>query len=372
MKTAPPRISLSAVCLAAFAAAAFTPDPAGAQSEPPAQEVTVASAQRKAIARARDSEPFYTSAEPLEVKLTTNLRRIRGDKEDKAPWRPATLTYTDPSGKAIEIPTQIRTRGLWRLRNCDFPPLRMNFTREATEGTLLAGVDKPKLVNYCENRDSYEEMITQELQLYRIFNLLTPASHRARLLRITYADSASGKPQATRMAIVVEEPEVMAARLGGAVVEVKGATPEFLVAHQDVLAAVFQYLIGNTDWSVAGLHNVDLVRQEDGNHLPIPYDFDFSGVIDAPYATVDPKLSVKRVRQRLFRGYCHPPAEFAKVFSLFNEKRDAIYALYSDPVGSRISKRTVTATLKYFDAFYETINDPRRAKSQILDACLKV
>jgi hypothetical protein len=144
-----------------------------------------------------------------------------------------------------------------------------------------------------------------------------------------------------------------------------------LKSSQDVLASVFQYLIGNTDWSTYALHNMELVRQEDGDHLPIPYDFDFAGAIDAPYASVDPKLRIVRVRQRVYRGYCHPREEFEKVFSLFNEKKPAIYALYSDAIGSRLSKRTVDLTLRYFDEFYETINDPKKAKSHIIDACLK-
>jgi hypothetical protein len=335
------------------------------------EDEKIASDQKKAANRAKKSEPFYTAPSVFEFKLTTNIRRIRSDKEDKAPWRAATLSYTDADGKQVEIPSALRTRGIWRLKNCEFPPLRMNFTSEATKNTLLEGVDKPKLVNFCENTDAYEQLIMQEMQLYRIYSVLTPASHRARLARITYADSASGKTHATRIAIIVEEPEVMAARIGGSLVETKGATANDLSSYQDVLASVFQYMIGNTDWSTYGLHNMELVRQANGDHIPIPYDFDFAGAIDAPYASVDPKLRINRVRQRVYRGYCYPAEEFEKVFTVFNEKKPAIYSLYADAIGSKLSKRTVDLTLKYFDEFYETINDPRKAKSRIIDACLK-
>ena len=305
------------------------------------------------------------------MTLQTNIKRIRGDRDDKAPWRSAVVTYTNLEGKKVEVPAQVRTRGIWRLKNCEFPPIRLNFKAESTKGTLLKGIDKPKLVSFCRDNDDYERYITQEMQLYRIFGLLTPASHRVRLLRMTYADSASGKVQATRMAFLLEEPEVVAARLGGSLVKLTGAVPRDLVTYQDALAAVFQYLIGNTDWSTYALHNMELVQNKDGDHVPIPYDFDFSGAVDASYATVDPKLSVQHVRQRLFRGYCHQPEDFARVFSLFNEKKSAIYALYSDSIGSRLPKKTVAETLKYFDEFYETINNPRRARHEIFDACVK-
>ncbi|MEO7369059.1 MAG: hypothetical protein ABIZ36_13970 [Gemmatimonadaceae bacterium] len=362
------RVWLSAFCLTTVIGASLATNSAFGQDS---IAVKLATAQRKAAARAAESAAFYAAAQPLEMRLTTNLRRIRGDKSENSPWRSATVTYSDASGIPVSIPTQIKTRGIWRLKNCEFPPVRLNFKAESTKGTLLKGIDKPKLVSYCRNNDDYERYITQEMQLYRIFVLLTPASHRARLLRMSYADSATGKVQATRMAILLEEPELVAARLRGSLVNIKGAVPSDLVTYQDALTAVFQYLIGNTDWSTYALHNMELVQMEDGDHVPIPYDFDFSGAIDASYATVDPSLSVQRVRERLFRGYCHKPEDFAKVFSLFNEKKSAIYALYSDSIGSMLPKKTVDATLKYFDEFYETINNPKRARYDIFDACVK-
>lgn len=373
MSMAARQIRLSVVCLTAISGVTLIGQPTQAQSLASVDSAAIkfASAQKKAVHRADESEPFYSANEPLELKLTTNIKRIRGDKGDNAPWRSATVSYKDTAGKIVSIPTLIKTRGIWRLKNCEFPPLRLNFKSEVTKGTLLKGIDKPKLVSFCQDRDNYEQYLMEEMQLYRIYGLLTPASHRARLLKMTYADSASGKIQATRMAILLEEPEVLAARVGGELVNIKGAAPSDLATDQDILAGLFQYLIGNTDWSTYALHNMELVRKQDGDHMPIPYDFDFSGAINAPYATVDPKLPIDRVRQRLYRGYCHAPEDFAKVFTLFNEKKPAIYALYSDPIGSRLPKSYVEQTLKYFDEFYETINNPRRAKNQIIDACLK-
>jgi hypothetical protein len=173
------------------------------------------------------------------------------------------------------------------------------------------------------------------------------------------------------MAIMLEEPEVLAGRIKGELVKTKGALPADLSIENDVLNGLFEYFIGNTDWSIYALHNIDLVRAENGDHLPIPYDFDFSGAINAPYATVDPTLPIQNVRDRLFRGYCHSPADFQKAFTLFNEKRPAIYALYKDSIGIRLPKHAVDQTLKYFDDFYDTINNPRRAKREIMDSCLK-
>jgi hypothetical protein len=327
-------------------------------------------AMERALAKSKESEAFYTSTDQLVVTLTTNIKRIRSDKSEKAPWRPATISYTDAAGKSVVIPTRIRTRGIWRLKNCEFPPIRVDFQKVHTQGTVFQGIDKPKLVNYCRDDDTFEQYIAQEAQLYRIYSLLTPASHRARLVKMNYVDSATGKVHASRAAIFMEEGDIVAARLGGPILKLKGAVAENLDPHHDALIGVFQYMIGNTDFSISGLHNVELVGLPDGMAIPIPFDFDFAGAVEARYATVDPKLSVARVRERLFRGYCVPAEEYAKVFDLFKSKKDAIYGLYNDPTGKLLKPKLVEETLKYFDEFYKTINDPRRAKSEIISSCI--
>lgn len=335
------------------------------------EEEKAAADMEKAIKRAKASEAFFTATTPVEVTLTTNIKRIRGDKGEESPWRSATLSFKDSSGKDVSLPMQIRTRGIWRKKNCDFPPLRLNFKGEQTKGTLLQGIDKPKLVNYCRDTDDYEQYLIQEAQLYRVYNLLTPASHRMRLLTVNYTDSASGKVHAKRTGILLEEPDVMAARNGGPIMDLKGAVADDLDPFLDALVGLFNYFIGNTDFSIYALHNVELVNQASGVVLPVAFDFDFSGVINTTYATPDPKLPIQNVRFRLFRGYCTNPEEYAKAIARFNEKKDAIYGLYSDEIGKMLKPRVVESTLKYFDEFYKTINDPKRAKREINEDCVK-
>ena len=312
---------------------------------------------------------FFQSEKPLDITFTTNIRRLRMDKGATAPWRAATFSYAGPDQKPVVVPLRVRTRGIWRLKSCAFPPVRLNFAGASTTGTVFEGLDKPKLVNHCQDHENYEQYLLQELQLYRVYKLLTPVSHAARLIRMTYADSATGRKNATRFAFMMEDLAVVAARAGGKSIEHKGAGPGDLDPHHDALAGVFQYMIGNTDYSVPGLHNVELVQLHDGNTLQVAYDFDFSGAINARYATTDPSLSIKRVRDRLFRGFCVEKEVFTKVFTLFNAKRDEIYALYRDDIGRLLAPQTVNETLKYFDEFYRTINDPRASKREIFDAC---
>ena len=152
--------------------------------------------------------------------------------------------------------------------------------------------------------------------------------------------------------------------------EQKGALPGDLDPFQDALVGVFQYMIGNTDFSINGLHNVELLFKQDGTVLPIAYDFDFAGAVNARYAIPDERLNIPNVRKRLFRGYCSDATSYAKVFALFKEKKPEIYALYGDDIGKLMDRGTVKETLRYFDEFYDTINDARSAKRSIVGACI--
>ncbi|MGI8401604.1 MAG: hypothetical protein ACR2NS_08400 [Gemmatimonadaceae bacterium] len=251
------RFSDVAVLLAALLGSA-----AGTQT-PGASVVQLAQATTKADSvKHHDASAFFESQDPIEVTLTTNIGKIRGDKGDTPPWRPATLSYKAPEGSLVTVPIKARTRGIWRLKMCDFPPLRLNFSGVTSKGTIFDNLDKPKLVSYCQNADTYEQYIVEEYQLYRIYQLITPVSHKARLIRFTYADSANGKVRARRYGFIMEEPKALAARLGGRVLEQKGAGGENLDPLQDALFGLFQYFIGNTDFSVAGLHNVELFFNE--------------------------------------------------------------------------------------------------------------
>jgi hypothetical protein len=313
---------------------------------------------------------FFTSEEPITVTLTTNIKRVRGDKGENSPWRYATLTFNDSAGKPEVLPIRLKTHGIWRLKNCDFPPIRLNFNKDSTKHTIFHGLDQPKLTSYCRDNNDYEQYVLQELQLYRIYRLLTPASHAVRLLHVTYADSATGKPLTTRYAFIGEEGGPMAARLNGRILKTKGATPDDLEPQADAIVGLFQYLIGNTDFALGALHNAEIVGQETGNFIPVVYDFDFSGAVNTRYATPDARLGTRTVRERVYRGYCVPNEEYPKAIALFNAKKDSIYALYHDQIGNLLQPNIVKETLEYYDEFYKTINDPRALKRNVIEACL--
>jgi hypothetical protein len=316
-------------------------------------------------------QTLFEASDLIEATLTTNLRLLKRDKGEDAPYHAATLTYTDAKKGEVKTPVRIRTRGIWRLKNCDFPPTRLNFANKDAKGTVWHDLDQPKLVSHCRANAMHEQHVLQEFQLYRILQLLTPVSHQVRLLKLAYADSATGKVEQTRYAFIVEDPGHMAERNGGRLLKQKGAGPDDLDAEASTVAYLFQFLIGNTDFSFNGLHNAELLALPDGRNIPIAYDFDFSGAVNANYATVDPSLPIKRVRERLYRGFCQHNSELPKVAQLFRDKKAAIYALYSDAIGALMDPGVVKETRQYFDDFYSHIATPKDMEKYVLRDCRK-
>ncbi len=312
---------------------------------------------------------LFKSISPLSITLTANFKALKREKQNGAPNHPATLAYVDSTGKTVSVPLRVRTRGIWRLHNCDFPPLRLNFANKTSKGSVFDDLDEPKLVSFCKRGPSAEQYVLQELQLYRAYRLLTPYAHETRLLKIAYVDSASGATEMTRYAFLVEDPARMAERNGGRILDRKGAMPEDLDPAPTAIAFMYLYMVGNTDFSFNSLHNGELLTWPGGRTLPIAYDFDFAGAINAPYAAPAPGLRIRNVRDRQFRGYCSLRGEYPAAVALFESKKAEIYALYSDEIGALIDKRTVKETLEYFDKFYEDIRTPKDLQRNLLGEC---
>ena len=366
------RVLVAAGCVAS----AMSAWPAEGRAQAPAGEVEEKA--KKTKGEKRKGEPgvrarLFESATPLALTLRADFKAVLRDRDTAtAKWRPAQVSYTDSTGKPVEVDASVRTRGIFRLRpgTCAFPPLRLNIARKSAKGTLFEGIDRPKLVTHCQNeRAEYEQIILQEYLLYKMYNLLTPLSFDVRLARVRYEDTQGKMEPVTAWAFLIEEDDAMAARNGGRILKHKGARPGDLDDQVMTQVSVFQYMIGNTDWSVTGLHNATLVQLDSGRIAPVPYDFDFAGIIGARYAGVDPRLRIKSVKQRLYRGMCIPESSLAPVLDLFRAKRDAIYAVYDgvDAVTPENAKRGRA----FLDAFFEIIKDDRGPKYEMLGDCLR-
>lgn len=305
----------------------------------------------------------------LPITITTDLRQFVRMRDRGRPPIPATLTWALP-GDSGSAKIQVATRGNFRLkgRNCSFPPVRLIIDKDSAKKTVWAGQKRLKLVTRCDEGREYEQYILQEYALYEIYNLLTPYSFKARLVRVGYRDTQGKEKPIDTYAFLIEDDGDLADRMGGKITDAKNATFDDVDVPTMAIMSFFEYLIGNTDWSLGALHNVKLVMTpRDANVYAIAYDFDFSGAVETRYATPDPMLRIKRVTDRLYRGRCLPDDQVKAVVARFNEQKAAIYAVY-DRIPD-LNPETVKRTREFFDDFYRTINDPRLLKRNILDDC---
>jgi len=335
--------------------------------------VTLAIHAPKTYAQNTSSEKtrlLFESEDILDLTLVMDVKTVTDDKSDDPPYRPATLAYLDETGKNVSLNIGVKTRGHFRLHslNCRVPPLRLNFKKKEVKNTVFAGQDKIKLVTHCKN--AFEPLVLQEYLAYKIYNLLTEKSFRVRLIRITYEDTQGKADPLTKYAFFIEHEDHLAKRNGGQIVEEVTYHQQQTYPALTTLMAVFQYMIGNTDWVASQGQNVTFLYI-DGSTLPIivPSDFDFSGFINAPYASPNPALDLKSVKERRFMGVCRTEEEFAAAFALFYRHKEAIYTLVRNL--APLEKKDADRSLAYFDAFYDAIDDPRTVQDAFLDTCLK-
>ena len=324
----------------------------------------------------KDPAPLFRSNDVLKVTINAPIRQIMRDRSDSEDT-PGTLTYEDPEAGETTLDIGIRTRGRFRRQTdvCPFAPLRLNFRK--TKGTLFAKSDKLKLVTHCRSGSKiYTQTILKEYLAYRILNTLTENSFRVRLLRVTYVDSANGKDVDTSYAFLIEHRNQLAKRIGREVSSAETTVVSALDGPETNISSLFQYMIGNTDFSpIKGVpgerccHNYVLLKSGEDKLLSVPYDFDVTGIVDAPYAVPNPRFRLRNVKQRLYRGRCANNEYLETTMQLFRDRRSAIYGLLDtvpDLSGTNIKKVS-----RYLDEFYETIDSPKRVDRYIVDKCLR-
>jgi hypothetical protein len=317
-------------------------------------------------ARAR----LFDAPEPLTLTLTADFGAIGKNRGNDKPNHPAVLSYVTPGGDSVSLDVQLHTRGHFRLNTCQYPPLKVVFDREQVAHSVFAHQGSSlKLIVQCRGGKSYANYLLEEYLIYRVYNLLTERSFRARLARVRYVDAKGKHEPETRWAFFLEDDDRMAKRNDTEVFSQKGVYQSDLDFHQMGLAAVFQYMIGNTDFAVSVLHNIVLIRDTAGVVYPVPYDFDWSGVIWTPYAQPDSRLGIRTVRDRIFRGTCRSPQELAVLFVPFNQQKDAIYALYRGMEAEGLEHKRVEQALDYYEDFYKTINDAGRTRREFIQGC---
>ena len=249
-------------------------------------------------------EGLFDNEEILTIQLTGNIRELIKDRSDEMQYHDITLSYKASDSSLVSFPIQVKTRGHFRRTqgNCTYPPLMLNFSKDnAPKKSLFSHQNKLKLVTPCNS----EKYVLREYLVYKLSNLVSPKSFKARLVKVIYNDTEKGKISEPLFGILLEDEHQMAKRNNAIITEGKMVRPERTQTEDYLKMAVFEYMIGNTDWSVQYYQNVKLIAT-DSLSMPytVPYDFDHAGIVNAPYALPTEELQLRSLRERRYRGYC--------------------------------------------------------------------
>ena len=314
---------------------------------------------------------LFIKSDILEISLRFDMTSYLR-KKPKDEYLDAILTYhlspTDSINKAIRL----KSRGEFRNGYCDFPPLLLNFKKTDSLNGDLKKFEKMKLVTHCESGN--EIYLFKEYLVYKLYNVLTDTSFRVRLVKINYINTYKNTRPVRTYAFFIEPLDFLASRINSIPLEVANLTQRNIIPAMMDRVAIFNYMIGNTDWSVPNLHNVKVLAQPRSPRpdlgIIVPYDFDYTGFVNAHYAVPPEGLGITNVSQRVYIGICRDEERFKMALKEFSDKKESFYKVVED--FPYIDEKAKNVILKYLDGFYQELNDKNSMTNSFLSTCKKL
>jgi hypothetical protein len=318
-------------------------------------------AQNAVLTKKVDHVQFFKDTAILNATITTNISRIMRLKQKDGAQFPAIFSTTLGDGFTVNDSVVLEVRGHFRRDYCYFPPIRVLFKNNPF--SVMKPLGTLKLVSQCKTFSTDKQYVLKEFIIYKIYNLLTDLSFRVRLLNLNWQDTTNKSKSVAEYAFLLEDTKDLAQR--NECVEMKQVKlkTETTDRKQMTLVAIFEYMIGNTDFAVPANHNTKLIiPKADSTHRPyvVPYDFDYSGFVNTDYAVPDQNLPIQSVRERLYRGFPRSMEELNDVLLIFNEKKKAIYDVVNN--FDLLTARSKKEMIDYLDEFYSIINSPDQTR----------
>lgn len=323
-------------------------------------------------ALAQKVTPLFAADAPIDITITGPIRDVIRTAQRSTDPFPATLAANGET-----LPIQLSVRGHSRRMGgfCRFPPLRVAFVPKPADSSLFNGQKDLKLVVHCQDAPKYDQYVLREYATYRLYNALTPESFRVRLVKASYLDE--GKQIAQRWAYFIEDTSDVAKRLGRKEVEVPTMLPAAGLDPADAArVTLFEYMIGNLDWDInhnsEGVdccHNSRLfgaAKESRSEITPVPYDFDYSGLVNTPYAVPPESVPVRSVRDRYYRGLCRHNAAIPQAAADLIAARPKMEATLQEI--PQLDPKERADMLKYMGSFFDEIASPAKVQ-KLLDRC---
>jgi hypothetical protein len=318
-----------------------------------------------------DFKDLFLSDEVMNITIASDFKNLVKTK-GKEEYQHALFQYQMSDSILLTRNIKIKARGKSRKNVCFFPPIQLNFPKKEVHIAQLKEFDKMKMVMDCKKGEAYEQYLLSEFMAYKMLNILTDYSYRVRLIRVTYIDISGKFDTATKYAFIIENKNQMAERLNTIALDVKSIRDQYIEKTTLINSYLFQFLIGNTDWSIPGGHNMLLIKSKDPvltEPYVVPFDFDLAGIVDASYALPNTEADISNVRERFYMGICLPDDQIKAGLQVYLERKEEIYALYQN--SDLIDRKNKQKTIQYLDEFYDIVEDEGRFSNRVLESCKK-
>ncbi|HMQ07716.1 MAG TPA: hypothetical protein PKC30_10485 [Saprospiraceae bacterium] len=298
--------------------------------------------------------------------LETSFQSIMDDREEeKSSYQKAYLTIMGGGSEALTTEINVRPRGVTRKSLCDFPPLMLKLKKKQRETLEVRDSDNIKIVTQCMNQPEYQQYVHKEYLHYKIYNTITDHSFRVKWLNVIYKDSNKEYDDFTSVGFIIEPTDVMTHRLGCSYDENDTSPVKNLDKSAYKNFVVFQYMMGNTDWNLSERHNIRMITCSSATGpVPVPYDFDYSGTVNAEYAKPHPMLPIQSVTERLFQFRGPADEDFSENYAFFNDKKDEFFEIVQE--SSFLNSETKKEILQYLEGFYKNISSSEIMKAEIM------
>ncbi|HEX6226473.1 MAG TPA: hypothetical protein VFZ52_18765 [Chryseolinea sp.] len=311
--------------------------------------------------------PLFQSQEPVNLRITGSIKSIKKNSNDST-FVTGKFLY-EQDGQWIEVPGKARVRGNFRLKNCYFPPMKVKFKKDDVSSTLFSGNKSLKLVLPCETSSDNNGLIRKEYLCYQLYKIVSPYYFQTRLANLELKEVSKKKPREYKLlTFFVEDNTLVAERSSGKVIETKGIAPTAFDEKQSLRNDYFQYMIGNADWSAVFQHNSNTLYV-DGKYIPLSYDFDMSGFVNASYAKLNPpQLGTGNPRDRVYRGFCKSKQAMQEVRMEFLEKESAAVAIIENEAAN-FTKYELNDMKVYLAQFFDILKSDDKFGASIVGQC---
>ncbi|MFT5738336.1 MAG: hypothetical protein ACJAU2_001100 [Maribacter sp.] len=312
---------------------------------------------------------LFATQTMLPVELSYSNRDLK-KHTNYSTYLDTDLTYSDVADTKTTLPVRIRARGNFRRKNCYFTPVKFRIKKEDAKGTLFKGNKELKLVLPCLKETNANDNVIKELLAYKLFEVVSEYHFKTRLLDLSLNEARGKKIENHNVkAFFIEDIDELEDRFGGKKLK-RNVHPLQQDSLHSIRNAFFQYMIGNTDFSTGYQHNQKILFVN-GSSIPIPYDFDMSGLCNVSYSIVSKiegkELPLESVTVRLYRGFNRSDATISIIKDEFLENRIKMIAIVDGHEDYFDNPKEFAKCKEYLLEFFSILESPTKFKTEILD-----